>query len=344
MLKNCTPMQSFGLSLYLYIVKTMRHLLLLAFLGCATAVSAGETYAVIISGGRSKMFNHERYWNDCAFLYRTLRQECRLSKDHITLLMADGDNPDNDMLRNGAVGFASSSTDLDGDGEPDLTLSATRRNVEDTFRQLSEKITAHDHLFIFITDHGECDGDGDVHLWLWGGERVSPQELAAIINQCRPKTMNILLGQCYAGAFVTPLQGDGRIITAACAADQMSWACKERCYDEFVYHWTCAIAQHDEQGQPVIATPHSDHRSENADTNGDGRVSMQEAFDYARQNDRRPETPGIFSQPAALAAQWSFGRLTDGIMATPHSDHRSENGQSVALHSDAIYDLQGKKH
>lgn len=318
-------MQSFVLSSYLYNVKTIQHLLLLAFLGCATAVCAGETYAVIISGGRSKMFNHERYWNDCAFLYRTLRQECHLSKDHITLLMADGDNPDNDMLRNGATGFVSSSTDLDSDGEPDLTLSATRQNVEDAFCQLSEIVTANDNLFIFITDHGECDTDGNIHLWLWGSERLSPQELATIINQCNPKTMNILLGQCYAGAFVAPLQGEGRIITAACAADQMSWACKEKAYDEFVYHWTCAIAQHDEQGQPV-----------SSDTNGDGRVSMQEVFDYAVMYDQRPETPSIFTQPATLATQWSFGCFTNGI--NNPFDFRPPSD------SDVIYDLQGKKY
>ena len=36
-------MQSFVLSLYLYNVKTIQHLLLLAFLGCATAVCAPRT-------------------------------------------------------------------------------------------------------------------------------------------------------------------------------------------------------------------------------------------------------------------------------------------------------------
>ena len=286
-------------------------------------MSAGETYAVIISGGRSKMFNHERYWNDCAFLYRTLRQDCRTPPDHVTLLMADGDSPDNDMLRDGAVGFASSPTDLDGDGKPDLTLAATRENVEEVFRQLSVTLTTDDHLFVFITDHGERDDSGDVHLWLWGGERLSPQELGAMISQCKPQTMSVLLGQCYAGAFVTPLQGEGRVITAACAADQMSWACKERCYDEFVYHWTCAVAQHDEQGQPVAS-----------DTNGDGRVSMLEAFDYAVQHDRRPETPSLASQPATLAEQWSFGSITNGLRSSFNVPHPT---------SDAVFDLLGRK-
>lgn len=339
-----------------YNVKTMRHLLLSALLVsqvASLATPADETaapptiYAVIISGGRSRMFNHERYWNDCAFLYSTLRQECDIPKEHITLLMADGDNPANDMLRDGAAGFVSSPTDLDGDGRPDLTLAATRQNVEDVFRRLSMTLTNNDHLFIFITDHGEetvessqlrglrrgtatmpqFTGQGlerAVHLWLWGDEQISPDELAATVGLCHPATMNILLGQCYAGAFVTALEGKGRIITTACAANQMSWSCKERPYDEFVYHWTCAVAQHDEQGQPI-----------GSDSDGDGRVSMAEAYDYARQHDRRPETPGITAQPDGLAYRWTFSNI-----GTESGIQRNSN---LEYQSSTIYDLQGRK-
>jgi len=358
-------MQSFAVIMYLYIMETMRYLLLLALIVGAQAslpamiadgdarAPSGETYAVIVSGGRSKMFNHERYWNDCAFLYRTLRQDFNVPKDHITLLIADGDNPAADMLRDGAMGFASSPTDLDGDGQPDLTLAATRQNLDAAFRRLSTTLTVNDHLFIFITDHGEKspssptpnpspEGRGAVTmeaspsegglvgacLWLWGEEQLSPDELAAMVGQCHPATMNILLGQCYAGAFVAELDKlnslQGRIITAACAANQLSWSCKERPYDEFVYHWTCAIAQHDEQGRPV-----------NSDRDGNGLVSMQEAFDYACQHDRRPETPSITSVPDGFADGWSFSGI--GI----------ENGirqvSSINPQNSNVYDLQGRK-
>lgn len=300
----------------------MRHLHLLALLCCAVVVHA-ETYAVIISGGRSKMFNHERYWNDCAFLYRTLRHDYHISKGQIYLLMADGDNPANDVLCYGATGFASSPTDLDGDGQPDVTLAATRQNVSDAFRQLSVRLASNDHLFIFITDHGERDADGGVHLWLWGNEQLMPDELAAMVNQCHPATMSILLGQCYAGAFVASLQAEGRVITAACAADQMSWSCKDRPYDEFVYHWTCAVAQHDEQGQPV-----------HSDTDGDGRISMAEAFDYACQHDCRPETPCFTARPVVLTARWSFSGVQDMVGITPYNRETTNN---------RYYDLQGRR-
>ncbi|MCR4958866.1 MAG: C13 family peptidase [Prevotella sp.] len=301
----------------------MRHLHLLALLCCAVVVHA-ETYAVIISGGRSKMFNHERYWNDCAFLYRTLRHDYHISKEQICLLMADGDNPANDMLCYGATGFASSPTDLDGDGQPDVTLAATRQNVSDAFRRLSVRLASSDHLFIFITDHGERDADGSVHLWLWDNEQLMPDELAAMVNQCHPATMSILLGQCYAGAFVASLQAEGRIITAACAADQMSWSCKDRPYDEFVYHWTCAVAQHDEQGQPV-----------HSDSDGDGRISMAEAFHYACQHDRRPETPCFTALPAVLTARWSFSGVQDMVGIAPYNRETTTNNR--------YYDLQGRR-
>ena len=324
-------MQSFYISLYIYLVKVMRNLLLLALFSLAVdAYADGDIYVVIVSGGRGKMFNHERYWNDCAFLYRTLRQEYNIPKDHITLLMADGDDPATDMLCDGATGFASSPTDLDGDGQSDLTLAATRRNLDDTFRWLSETLDASDHLFLFITDHAEKASPSEggleeaVHLWLWGDDQLTPDELAAMVGRCHPATINILLGQCHAGAFVSPLLDEGRIITVACAADQMSWSCKDRPYDEFVYHWTCAIAGHDEQGQLV-----------NADYNSDGHVSMQEAYDYARQHDRRPETPTLTTVSDGLADGWSFSGIgiESGIIS-PSSTHPS---------SSTIYDLHGRK-
>ena len=319
-------MQFSCLSLYLCIVKEMRHLLLLlALLGLPSALFAdGDIHAVIISGGRSKMFNHERYWNDCAFLYRTLRQAYRLPKDHITLLMADGNNPDSDMLCDGATGFASSPTDLDGDGLPDLTLAATRANLSETFRRLSGRLTDNDHLFVFITDHAEQSlPQGTPHLWLWGNEQLSPEELAMIIGQCHPATLCTLLGQCYAGAFVVPLQGEGCVIIAVCAADQLSWASKDRPYDEFVYHWTCAIAQHDEQGQWV-----------GADWDSDRLVSVQETYDYACQHDGRPESPSLTQHPVGLANRWTFATgMESGIKQDANGKPRKSN----------VYDLQGRK-
>ena len=38
-------------------------------------------------------------------------------------------------------------------------------------------------------------------------------------------------------------------------------------------------------------------------------MTLQEAYDYACQHDRRPETPSLTAHPATMARQWSFGRM-----------------------------------
>lgn len=46
---------------------------------------AGRTYAVIVSGGCNKMYNYARYWNDCSFIYQTLRYTYGIPKEKYSL-------------------------------------------------------------------------------------------------------------------------------------------------------------------------------------------------------------------------------------------------------------------
>ena len=92
----------------------------------AQSVEAARLHAVIVNGGRNKLTNHERYWNDCAFLYRTLRHTYHIPQRNITVLMSDGGAQEDDMIRADGWGFRSSPTDLDGDGQPDVNYSAKR--------------------------------------------------------------------------------------------------------------------------------------------------------------------------------------------------------------------------
>lgn len=306
-------------------MKRLATLVVCIYACCAVLAQQSHIYAVLLSGGRSRLYNHERYWNDCSFLYRTLRHDYHIPQSNITLIMGDGDNTAKDMMLNDGRGFASSPTDLDGDGQKDLTLAATVQNLNKTVQDLKGRITPNDHLFIFITDHAEPTPTGDVQLWLWGGETLTAPQLATLLSPLQPASLCILMAQCYAGAFVNYLQGEGRVVTAACAADELSWACPDRPYDEFVYHWTCAVARHDEKGNPI-----------DADYNDDGRVTMDEAYRYAREHDRRQETPGMTATPTELSAQWSF----DGL-----SPDASIRGTSISGEkgNKRIYDLQGRQ-
>jgi len=255
-------------------------------------------YAVLINGGRNKLTNHERYWNDCSFLYRTLSQTYRVPKRNIIVLMSDGGDPEEDMLKADARGFASSSVDLDGDGWDDVDYPATEQALAFVFLTLSKQLTTDDHLFVFIVDHGGSkDRENDSYIWLWNDQQLSDKHLSLLLNQFDIGSFNILMGQCYSGGFMDDLTREGRIMTTACSGSEQSWTNPDKPYDEFVYHWTCAINGADETGQPV-----------DADTNGDGEVSMAEAFEYARSHDRVNETPQYVSLPEELGEKWTFRR------------------------------------
>jgi hypothetical protein len=132
------------------------------------------------------------------------------------------------------------------------------------------------------------------------------------------------MGQCYAGAFVGSLQGEGRVIIASCGIEELSWACPDRPYDEFVYHWTCAVAHHDENGKAI-----------DADQNHDGKVTADEAYSYASQHDRRPETPSITAFPAPLATRWWLnGVLTETDIVDIHDKQYNNT---------TVFDLQGRR-
>ena len=281
---------------------------------CSQNVEKGHLYAVLVNGGRNRLTNHERYWNDCSFLYRTLRNKFHIPKRNITVLMSDGGDPAEDMLRADARGFKSSPTDLDGDGQPDVDYAATEQTLSQTLIKLSKQLTSEDHLFLFIVDHGGSkDKERDSYIWLWGDKQLSDKHLGLLLDLFDTGSVNILMGQCYSGGFIDDLIGESRIVTTACKGDEQSWTCPDKPYDEFVYHWICAVNGADEVGNRV-----------NADINDDGKVSMEEAYAYATSHDRVNETPQYVSQPLELGRHWTFDDILTGIGLSPDSDQPAE--------------------
>ena len=294
------------------------------------AVSAQETtgrvHAVIINGGMNKLMNHERYWNDCAFLYRTLREDLHFSKQDITLLMSDGGEPGCDMLLADGSGFVTSPADLDGDGERDVWLPATLAQVDASLNELAVKLTSGDRLFLFMIDHGDFDKSmGQSYAWMWGGGRLYSTHLARLLDAFYVESMCLCLGLCHSGGFIDALRRENRVIATSCADSEQSWACTDRIYDEFVFHWICAVAGHDPEGNTICA-----------DTDGDGYTSMAEAFDYACRHDRREETPQYCSMPAEMGEHWFLlQKQNNGIFERKNEDRPS--------HISKCYDQQGRE-
>ena len=302
-------------------------LIAVVFCGAVCAQeSTGCVHAVIINGGMNKLMNHERYWNDCAFLYRTLREDLHFQKQDITLLISDGGEPGRDMLLADGSGFATSPADLDGDGERDVWLPATLAQVEASLTELAASLTSNDRLFLFMIDHGDFDYSLQLpYAWMWGGGRLYPTLMAQWLDAFQVESMSLCLGMCHSGGFVDVLRRENLIIATSCSEHEQSWACADRPYDEFVFHWICAVAGHDPEGNPVYA-----------DTDGDGHVSMAEAFDYASEHDQQEETPQYSSTPTSLGELWCLQQTSrNGIR-----ERKNESG-TPPIHR--YYDLQGRE-
>lgn len=274
--------------------------------GLGDADVANRTYVVIISGGINVYANYERYWNDCSYLYRVLRNRYAIPKSNIYPLMADGNDPELDT-NCFSYGYKSQSLDLDNDGEDEIELAATKSNVVSVLSMLEGKLHKDDHLFLFVIDHGGRyeNGKGSL-ICLWNDEQLKDVELVELLRPFSESmvNVNVVLGQCFSGGFVEPLSQINCVVSTACAADETSKSassCGDQ-YDEFVYRWICGI-----NGQKNIKL------NKSADEDNNGRITMEEAFNFARLSDTKPETPQFSSTPMSIGQDLSFNYIPKSI-------------------------------
>lgn len=266
--------------------------------------AAERTYALIISGGISPLSNYERYWNDCSFIYQSLVNMYGVPKENIYPIMADGNSPGKDM--HSLTGeYVSQPLDLDNDGVDDIKLAATYDNIRRTLLALKYKLNKDDHLFIYVIDHGgTTDYNKESYICLWGEERLTDNDLADMLAPFTEKfvNVNVVLGQCFSGGFIDDLTKVGCVVATASAGSESSWACSDIPYDEFVYHWTCAVTGAD----------HKKHGF-NTDRDRNGYVTMDDAFAYAKDNDRANEHPQYVSTPKSLGESLAFDKLAPSV-------------------------------
>ncbi len=234
-------------------------------------LAAGHTYAVILNGGLNKTANAERYWNDCSFFYKTLRNRYGIPKQNIKVIMADGTSDAPDMFLADGTGYASSPLDLDGDGTADIEYPATKDAVRDVLNGMAQKLTDDDHLLLFVTGHGGYDNSGNrSYIYLWGGDKLFPTELNIWLGNINAGFISAVMGQCNAGGFVKGLEKTNRIIATACKEDEFSFSREDMPYNDFMYGWTSAINGYDAGGNKV---------------NVKENISLLEAWRYASEKD-----------------------------------------------------------
>lgn len=266
---------------------------------------AQRTYAIILSGGINIMANNERYWNDCSFIYQTLVNKYGVPKENIFPIMSDGNDPAIDM-RLASGGFQSQPLDLDNDGVSDIKLAATKANIQSTLNSLKTKLGEDDQLFIYVIDHGgSTDNRSRSYICLWNEDILYDYELSSMLTPFIRNyvNVNVVLGQCNSGGFIDDLTRNGCVVAAACSGSESSWSCEDIPYDEFVYQWTTAVNGANHIGAKVYP-----------DTDKNGRITMEEAFIYAKQHDRcSEEHPQYVSSPVSVGEDLAFNHLAPAV-------------------------------
>lgn len=289
---------------------------------------ARKTYAVILNGGFNINSNHPRYWYDCAEIFNTLKYSYGIPQSNISVIFADGTDPGDDTYMPGHL-YGSSYLDFDMDGIDDIQYAATKNNVKSVLQNLRFKLKRDDHLLFFVTDHGDSlDGISQSYIYLWGDEILHDTELANYLAPLMDKgiTVNVVLGQCYSGGFIDDLAKIGCVVSTACTGSEPSWTTKNQLFDEFLHHWTCALKGEDFRGNTI-----------NADYNGDGHISMSEAFLYAKNNDTQDESPQFYG---GNDSEGNFLSFTDLPLSTDIyiKDNDEDIGDEPNLTTDIFWD------
>ncbi|MEO0228313.1 MAG: C13 family peptidase [candidate division WOR-3 bacterium] len=187
------------------------------------------------------------------------------------------------------------------DASMPVHYSATPAAITTVFNTLSKTMSDNDMLYIMLNDHGSPNA-----LCLWN-VNMSNTDFANEVNKVsRYNHMVIQMKQCFSGSFIPPLTRARRTIMSSCAANEVSWAHSSLQFGEFTYWYFAALTRRKPDGSGIV----------NADSNNNGKVSILEAYNFARSNDGRPETPHFEDDGIAPSRSGSVPSGTDGNIST----------------------------
>jgi PKD repeat protein len=132
-----------------------------------------------------------------------------------------------------------------------------------------------------LFDWMDVNQDGDVNdivsidesIYLAAGE-IYDDELAELVGRLSVAKVTVAALPCFSGGLIEDLTAPNRVICTATIEEAVSWG------DAFIRGFVAALHGRNEYGSPV-----------NADTNGNGHISMLEAFNYAAGSDYYDEIP-----------------------------------------------------
>ena len=183
-------------------------------------------------------------------------------------------------------------------GSPDAhitTLSgpaATRQHLQETLANLRATIAPSDTFALFLIGHGTFDGDD--YKFNLPGPDVTARELGSWLNPIAAKRQLVVNMTSSSGASLTALARKDRIVITATKSGT------EKNAPVFARYWVDAL------------------RDPAADTDKNGTISAQEAFNYAQR-----KTAAYFEAQKLMATEHPL--LTDSahVESTPTASNRT---------------------
>jgi Peptidase C13 family len=261
---------------------------------CPALIPDGNRYAILYAG-----MTDTRHLNDLEFCYRMLEDMYGFSASNIYVLNYDGTL----NTKDGPPG------NWPGDNTPyriQVTGQGTQKAFQAAFNDLATKIGADDLLFIHTNNHGD-NTSGQSYMcqypdWdsYWSSDFCT--DMSVLPNF---KSLVVMMEQCNSGGFNAPViaasPATNTSIAAAAISTESSYASADGNWDVFAYEWIAAQFGHNPDGSALSSNP---------DTNHDGVIEADEAYDYAQANDT-VDTPCFDESSAAggnitLTQQYEF--------------------------------------
>ncbi len=267
---------------------------------CPIIIPKGARYAILFSG-----MSNRRHLNDMEFLYRTLIDIYAFDPANIYVLNYDGSLNTQDGVQ----------TIWPGDGTAyriSVTGAGNQAGFEAAIDDLKAKIKSLDTLLIHCNNHGDSDTPDGGITWVpntaflctypnWGNYYHTDfsNKLAEL-----PKfrQLIVMLEQCHSGGFnasiLSKSPADATSVASAATEFKNSYVTADGNWDPFARDWIAAQAGH---------TPFSGALSYGPDTNGDGKIQAEEAFQYAYTVRDLRDTPN-FSESSEAGGDIALGQ------------------------------------
>lgn len=261
-------------------------------LRCPIILPRGRRYAVLFSGS-----SNNRHTNDLEFLYRALRDEYHFRDEDIYCLNYDGTI--------NYSGAAHPVGNWPGDNTPyrmPVKGKGTKTDLETVLDDVKGRLKPDDLLLIHTNNHGGWGGaPGTAYLVTYSGPDYYANDFGAKLGQFpKYQTLMVMMEQCHSGGFNAPIlaHSTATLTTVASACVEANSSIGGAQFDPFARDWISSVALHTTSGGALASNP---------DTDGSGRVTAQEAFDFANAIHDPYDTP-IYNESSTAAGETHLGQ------------------------------------